>query len=202
MHRHGSGSACTEKFVMSNLRSVICLSGLLLLSGFAVAQSSLSGAIAGTATDAHHAAISGAPITLQNADTGEQSAARTSARGVFRIMELKPGDYSLKASSSGFADFQMLHVTVEVGRITEVEISFAVAGTHEVMEVRDESPAVNTAQPDFASNVNDAAINNLPINGRRWSNFALLTPGATLDGNFGLISFRCNLPNELANSSR
>jgi hypothetical protein len=105
-------------------------------------------------------------------------------------MELKPGDYLLKATSQGFAEFQMLHVIVEVGRITEVEIPFAVGAKPEVVEVRDEAPAVNTAQPDFATNVDDAAINNLPINGRRWSNFALLTPGATLDGNYGLISFR------------
>ncbi len=56
--------------------------------------------------------------------------------------------------------------------------------------MRDEAPAVNTTQPDFASNLDAAAIENLPINGRRWSNFALLTPTATLDGNFGLISFR------------
>jgi hypothetical protein len=176
---------------VSKTRSLFCLPVFLFfLSGLAGAQSSLSGAIAGSAWDAHHAAVSGARITLQNADTGERVEAPTGTNGVFRIMELKPGDYSLQAARSGFADFQMLHVTVEVGRITEVEIPFAVAGSHEVVEVRDEAPAVNTAQPDFASNVNDAAIDNLPINGRRWSNFALLTPGATLDGNFGLISFR------------
>jgi hypothetical protein len=176
---------------MLKTRSLFCsLVFMLLLSAFASAQSSLSGAIAGSAWDAHRAAVSGARVTLQNADTGERMEAPTGANGVFRIMELKPGDYSLKAAHSGFADFQMLHVTVEVGRITEVEIPFSVAGTQEVVEVRDEVPAVNTEQPDFASNLTSAAIDNLPINGRRWSNFALLTPGVTLDGNFGLISFR------------
>ncbi len=43
-------------------------------------------------------------------------------------MELKPGDYSLNATSNGFADFQIQRITVEVGRITEVAIPFAVAG--------------------------------------------------------------------------
>ena len=155
-----------------------------------MAQSSLSGAIAGSAWDAHHAAVSSARITLQNADTGERFEARTGARGTFRIVGLKPGDYLLNATSNGFADFQIQRINVEVGRITEVAIPFAVAGAHEVVEVRDEAPAVNTTQPDFASNVDAAAIDNLPINGRRWSNFALLTPTVTLDGNFGLISFR------------
>jgi hypothetical protein len=161
-----------------------------LLSSFAMAQSSVSGAIAGSAWDAHHAAVSGVRITLQNADTGERFEARTGTHGTFRIVGLKPGDYLLNATSNGFADFQISRINVEVGRITEVAIPFAVAGAHEVVEVRDEAPAVNTTQPDFASNVDAAAIDNLPINGRRWSNFALLTPTVTLDGNFGLISFR------------
>jgi hypothetical protein len=179
-----------RKVDVSKHRSLILLCVLtFILSCFAIAQSSLSGAIGGSAWDAHHAALSGAQITLQGADTGEYAEARSGPNGVFRIVGLKPGAYSLKATSTGFADFQMLHVIVEVGRITELEIPFAVSAKPEVVEVRDEAPAVNTSTPDFASNVNDAAINNLPINGRRWSNFALLTPGATLDGNFGLISF-------------
>ena len=175
---------------------VFCIT---LLSCLLFAQSSLSGAVAGSAWDGHHAMVPGARVILKNADTGEGWEARSGGDGVFRIGELRPGDYSLRAESERFADFQMLHVVVEVGRVTEVEVAFAVAGKQEVVEVHDEAPAVNTAQPDFASNVNLAAIDNLPINGRRWSNFALLTPGATLDGNFGLISFRrCNLPNGLA----
>jgi len=56
--------------------------------------------------------------------------------------------------------------------------------------VSGEAPVVNTQQPDFSSNINQASINELPINGRRWSEFALLTPGTNPDGNFGLISFR------------
>jgi hypothetical protein len=163
---------------------------MILLSCLAMAQSSLSGAVGGLALDAHHAAVSGAHITLQNADTGERNESQTGADGTFRILELRPGDYSLRAESNGFSDYRISLVTVEVGRITEVEIPFTVAGKHEIVEVRDEAPAMNTTQPDFVSNVNAAAIDNLPINGRRWSNFALLTPGATLDGNFGLISFR------------
>ena len=55
---------------------------------------------------------------------------------------------------------------------------------------RAEAPVINTKQQDFSSNINQTSINELPINGRRWSNFALLTPGAVPDGTFGLISFR------------
>jgi hypothetical protein len=176
---------------VSQTRIRLVLSCIILFSSsFALGQSSLSGAISGTALDAHHAAISGARIALLNSETGERLEVRSGADGRFLILELKPGTYALKATSSGFADILMQRVTVEVGRVTEVTIPFAVAGKAEVVEVRDEAPTVNTAQPDFASNVNLGEIENLPINGRRWSNFALLTPTVTLDGDFGLISFR------------
>jgi hypothetical protein len=58
------------------------------------------------------------------------------------------------------------------------------------VQVTSDAPVINTEQQDFSTNVNQTSINNLPINGRRWSNFALLTPGAVPDGTFGLISFR------------
>jgi hypothetical protein len=163
---------------------------IVCLCGLAVAQSSLTGAIGGTVLDAQRAAVKGARIDVANLESGERAEARSEASGSFRIGGLRPGMYSLRAESDGFAEFRILHVAVEVGRITEIEVVFAVAGAHEQVEVREEAPAVNTSAPDFATNIDDGAINNLPINGRRWSNFALLTPTATLDGDFGLISFR------------
>jgi hypothetical protein len=182
---------------MSKSRLCLLLAIVCLFCSFAIAQSSLSGAIAGKAwyahasarDAAHHIAVSDAQITMQSADTSEHFQVGTDANGVFLIQELKPGDYSLHATASGLAALQ-LRVTVEVGRITEVELPFSLADANEVVEVRSEAPVVNTTQPDFASNVNEAPIENLPSNGRRWSDFALLTPATTPDGDFGLISFR------------
>ncbi len=77
--------------------------------------------------DSHRIAVSDAQITLQSADTAERFQTSTDATGAFRIPELKPGDYSLKAAATGLADLEM-HVTVEVGRITEVELPFSLAG--------------------------------------------------------------------------
>src|SRR5215217_802556 len=65
--------------------------------------------------------------------------------------------------------------------------NYSVTGT---VDVSAEAPVINTTQQDFSTNLNQTSINELPVNGRRWSNFAILTPSATPDGNFGLISFR------------
>ena len=54
-----------------------------------------------------------------------------------------------------------------------------------------EAPQINYTSNDFAPTLNQVAIDNLPINGGRWSQFTLLTPGAVSDSSgFGLISFR------------
>ena len=173
-----------------------CRSVLLSLCLFALiiaplwAQTSLSGALGGGVRDAHGAAVARARIAAVNQETGERVEVQSGADGSYRFLELKPGEYRLRVTAVGFADWLLERATVEVGRRTEVAVTLNVAGHKETVEVREEAPAVNTATPDFASNLTTATLENLPINGRRWSNFALLTPGANMDGDFGLISFR------------
>src|SRR5205085_6862544 len=81
-------------------------------------------------------------------------------------------------------------IVVEVGRVTDLPATLSIGPVQGTVEITSEAPAINTSQQDFSSNMNQTSINELPINGARWSNFALLTPGTVPDGNFGLISFR------------
>ena len=82
------------------------------------------------------------------------------------------------------------NAVVEIGRETNLEIALSVGPITGSVDVSADAPVINTTQQDFSTNINQTSINELPINGRRWSNFALLTPGAVPDGTFGLISFR------------
>jgi len=66
-----------------------------------------------------------------------------------------------------------------------------VGGNTETVEVSAEAPQINTTSADFAPTLDQTAISNLPINGGRWSSFAILTPGVVSDSSgFGLLSFR------------
>src|SRR5260370_24477405 len=83
------------------------------------------------------------------------------------------------------------HVSVQVGAVTEVSAHLPLATTGASVLVTSEFPQINTSSADFAPIVDQVQINNLPINGGRWSDFALLTPGVVNDSNgFGLLSFR------------
>ncbi|HEY0320742.1 MAG TPA: TonB-dependent receptor [Pyrinomonadaceae bacterium] len=172
------------------LRFSLAVFILVAMSALAVAQSTTDGAIGGSVTNPNKEVVPGATVTVRNVETGKEGTATADSEGRFRIVQLPPGNYSVKVSSAGFGDFTLDQVVVEVGRVTDLDIPLSVGAVTGTVEVTGEAPVINTTQQDFSTNVNQVSINNLPINGRRWSNFALLTPGAVPDGTFGLISFR------------
>jgi hypothetical protein len=167
----------------------VCLA-MISLSGAMFGQSSTEGAIGGTVFDPVRAVVQKTQVTVRNLDTGRQDSGITDSDGRFRIIRLPPGTYRVMVNAAGFAPFDRGGVAVEVGRISGLDIVLNLPGHQEVVEVEGAAQVVETEQHDFSTNVNQTAIDDLPINGRRWSNFALLTAGATPDGDYGLISFR------------
>lgn len=156
----------------------------------AFAQSTTDGAIGGTVKDPNGAIVTGASVTVRNQETNKESTGTTDDEGRFRIVQLPPGNYTVTINQSGFATFTQQSIVVEVGRVTSLDIPLGLVGAQETVEVTAEAPVINTSQQDFSTNINQTSINELPINGRRASNFVLLTPGAVPDGDFGLVSFR------------
>ncbi len=164
---------------------------LSLMSVVAMAQSTVDGAIGGTVKDPNGAVVPNATVTVKNDETNKEGSATTDSEGRFRVVQLQPGNYTVSINASGFGSFTQSKIVVEVGRVTSLEIPLSVGGVGgDQVEVTGEAPVINTTQQDFSSNVNQTSINELPINGRRASNFVLLTPGVVPDGNFGLLSFR------------
>src|SRR5580704_7661651 len=154
------------------------------------AQSTTDGAIGGTVTDPSGGVVPNATVTTENLGTGAKETGTTDGSGRYQIIHLQPGLYSLEVTSDGFAAFKALKVTVEVGRTTTIDARLAVKTASETVVATAELPVITADRADFSTNINQTTIDNLPINGRRWSFFALSTPGAVPDGGFGLVSFR------------
>jgi hypothetical protein len=169
-----------------------CLACLLVLAlcAIAFAQSTTTGAIGGVVTNPNKEVIPGADVTVRNLGTNKEDRATTDGTGRFKVANLPPGRYAVTVNSAGFSPLTQENVVVEIGRETSLEVALQVGPVTGSVDVSAEAPVINTTQQDFSTNINQTSINELPINGRRWSNFALLTPGAVPDGNFGLISFR------------
>ena len=163
---------------------------VLALSAVSFAQSTTTGAVGGVVTNPNKEVVTGAAVTVRNIGTNKEDSATTDDTGRFKVANLQPGNYAVAVNSSGFSPMTVENVVVEIGRETNLEVALAVGPVTGTVDVSAEAPVINTTQQDFSTNINQTSINELPINGRRWSNFALLTPGAVPDGTFGLISFR------------
>jgi len=164
---------------------------VLLFSCGAFAQSTTDGAIGGTVYDTSGATVPKAKVTVKNEGTNFEQIVTTDESGFYRLGKLQPGTYIVTIEASGFAPFKGEQVIVQVGSITELPAHLSVASAGATVVVSSDLPQVNTTSAEFAPVVDQLQINNLPINGGRWSNFALLTPGVVNDANgFGLLSFR------------
>ncbi len=162
----------------------------LALSAITFGQSTVTGAIGGVVTNPNKEVVPGAAVTAKNTETNKEDTATADDQGRFRLPNLVPGTYAVTINGAGFSAFTQNKVVVEVGRVTELNAALSIGPVSGTVEVTSEAPVINTSQQDFSTNINQTSINELPINGRRASNFVLLTPGVVPDGNFGLLSFR------------
>ncbi len=174
----------------SFVRYCLALVAVLVLACGVFPQSTTDGAIGGTVTDQSGAVVPNASVSTKNLGTGANASGKTDEGGRFLIFHLQPGVYTVEITASGFAAYKATSITVEVGRTTTIDATLNVQTQTETILATAEAPVITTERADFSTNINSTTIENLPINGRRWSTFALSTPGAVPDGNFGLVSFR------------
>lgn len=156
----------------------------------ASSQSTTAGAITGTVKDPSGAVIPGAKVSATSVATNSSASTTSDANGRYVIDNLRPGNYTVEATATSFSTFKAENVIVEVGLSTTVDASLKVAAQTTTVVATAQAPVVTTDSPSFSTNINSTTIENLPINGRRWSAFKLFTPGANPDGGFGLVSFR------------
>jgi hypothetical protein len=157
----------------------------------AVAQSSTTGAIGGVVSDTGGALLPGATITVTSTGTNASRTVKSNASGEYRVPELEPGTYSASFIADGFETYQVGSIAVTVGSLSSISAQLKIGSVTDKVEVTAGNPVLNTEDNAITTTLDQAAIDNLPINGRRWSDFALLTPGvvSNADG-YGLLSFR------------
>jgi len=156
-----------------------------------LAQSSTQGAIGGTVFDATDAELSKAKVTIHNDGTNAQIVVTADESGYFKAPLLEPGTYTVTVAAGGFKEYRAEKVIVQVGQLTTVTPHLTTGAATQVVEVTADAPILNFESPDFSSNLNQRALEDVPVNNRRWSSLALLTPGVTVDSSgFGLVSVR------------
>lgn len=166
------------------------LLGVLFSSTFITAQSAVaSGRLEGTVTDPSGAAVINAEVTVKNQENGVSTVVRSADDGQFVVLYLDPGTYQVSIQKSGFRPLVLKDIAVNIGTRAILHPQLTVGQIETTITVSAGTPLVDTAESSLGTVVGQQSIESLPLNGRNFTDFALLTPGATTDGDFGMISF-------------
>jgi hypothetical protein len=153
------------------------------------AAQSATGAIEGVVVDPSGAVLPGSTVTLRQPATGHTRTTVSDAMGIFRAPLLPVGLYEVAAVLAGFETSSQPGFALTVGETVTLRIEMRVAGLKETVSVSGAPPVIERSRTGASATIDEAAIRNLPVNGRNFLEFVLLTPGVTRDVRAGDLSF-------------
>jgi hypothetical protein len=172
---------------------------LILLMAFVVSAQTFRGTILGTVTDPNGAVVSAAKVTVKNTSTGLERSTMTDDAGDYTLAELPVGLYEVRVEQAGFVPADVSNVAVEVASERRVDVKLNVAGGSTAVIVAT-NVQVETTTNTLSGTITSKAAADMPINGRDFTKFLVMVPGATGDpsgatdspGSFGLFSSNGN----------
>ncbi len=170
-------------------RIAILLAVLSLFTSTTRAQNAIStGSISGQVTDASGAAVTGATVAAASEAAGVKLTTKTNSSGFYSFQSLGVGTYDISVSQSGFKTAIIKDLVVQVGQNAAANLSLQVGEIAQSVTITAEAPLLRTTESTVSTVVDENLISNLPLSGRRYTDFVLLTPNTTADGDFGLVS--------------
>ncbi len=140
------------------------------------------GTLVGSVQDSTGAVIPGAGVTLTNIATGEQRVQETEASGLYRFVNLVPGQYRLEARSDGFKQFAQEPITIEVEASVRIDPILEIGEVTEVVEVVSSTPLLQSQTSSLGQVVESRKVTETPLNGRNVLNLVALAPGVVPQG--------------------
>ena len=148
---------------------------LLTLLPLTAAMAQTTATLSGRIVDESNAAMPGVTVTIHQTATGLQRSFTTDAGGRYTFASLPPGTFELRADLAGFKTV-VRRITLTIGQQGVADITMAVGPISETITIVDEGPPVNTRSGELSYLVESHAIEELPLNGRNYTDLALLQP--------------------------
>ncbi|HEY1676866.1 MAG TPA: TonB-dependent receptor [Candidatus Sulfotelmatobacter sp.] len=158
----------------------IVLALLIFAPALLIAQDSITGSLRGTVLDPSGTRVAQASVAVVNLSNGVRSTSVSNAQGEFAI-ELSPGDYSARVEAQGMSPEATPQLHIDVGGIAQLEFHLKIASAQEQVTVSAAPNAVETQPSAVSTLLDERAIADFPLNGRRFSDLALFSPGVTQD---------------------
>jgi hypothetical protein len=148
------------------------------------AQSTTSGYVTGSVTDASKAVIKGAAVTLENTGTSLDLKATSGDEGAYHFDFVPPGNYKLRVEANGFNPSEQ-SLTVTVGQSVTVNASLSIASSATTVEVAASEALIETEDGNVSTNFNEKQIQFVPNPGQDLTYVAQVAPGVVMNTQAG-----------------
>src|SRR5215467_14273607 len=133
----------------------------------------------GSVRDQTGSVVVKAAVTLRNVDTNHIYRTTSNSEGFYIVTSIPPGNYELTTESQGFAKYQQTGIVLRVAQVATIDVNLKVAGTTQEVTVNTEAPVIEPTRTEVSQVIETQQIQALPIAGRLFTDFALLSPGVT-----------------------
>jgi hypothetical protein len=149
--------------------------------GVALAQRTTTGTIIGKVVDSSGAVLPGVTVTLSSPEAMGQFSGVTDGQGQYRVTNLPPATYDMRAELSGFQTV-LRKAPVRLNAVTEVDFTLSVGALTETVNVTVESPIVDPERAGLSVNINNQALTTVPVTtNRRFQDAWLVVPGVSVN---------------------
>ena len=162
------------RLLFGRVLTLVLLASALSVSGRAQID---RGAIVGTVRDPSGAVVPGAAVTVTNKATNISLTTVTNNAGEYQALALLAGDYIVRVTASGFQTAIQSDIPIHVQSRVEVDITLKVGSAQQQVTVTAAEPLLQTQTADLGNVVGTQQMEDLPLNGRRYADLALLEPG-------------------------
>ncbi len=131
-----------------------------------------------TVQDPAGAMVRAAKVVLRSTQTGFQRSVETAESGTAQVLNVPPGEYELRVEAGGFRP-NVRPIHLEVGQVASATVTLVIAASTEV-SVSAEVEGVDTYKSQISEVLAERQIETLPIKGRNFIDFVMLTPKVTL----------------------
>jgi len=153
--------------------------GVLLFSLPLFSQANF-GRILGAVTDQSGGVISGATVTVLDTERGVARTLTTDDAGEYNAPTLIPGTYIVRVEANGFKRLERQNVVLEVGKEVRVDLTVQPGEQTQSVTVTEAIPLVETTNATLGGTLNNADINDMPLNGRNYQSLMALRPGVVV----------------------
>jgi hypothetical protein len=153
-----------------------------------VALGQSTAALSGTVTDPSTAGVPNAKVVATNQATGVASATETDAVGSYLFPSLPIGVYRIEVSCSGFQTATVANLKLEVASAVTQNVQLTVGAASQTVEIVADAALVETTTTSMSQVINDKTVQEIPLNGRHFTDLSLLAPGTITPPANGFLS--------------